>query len=316
MERVSLELNSLYKEYPNGTLALSDCSLKVEPGMIFGLIGPNGAGKSTLLKLASGLLVPQRGSVYCNAEEVTGNPQAAAQYIGLMPDPLGVYTDLSAAEYLEFFARLLDVSHTEMNRRIDHVVEELELRPWLDAEVETLSAGWQRRLALGRVLLSNAPILLLDEPAAGLDLTARAGLLAIIKTLAGKGHTVVVSSHIIHELEELADFYGILRSGSWVSLGEEKQNVSRKELRLGADQTRWVLRCLETERAAEILRANEARILSSSDEELLLLAKDAEDASALLQLVLQSGCTVLYFSQEQGDLDAFVRRALGEEKAK
>ena len=183
----ALVLEEIRKTYPGGIEALRGVSLEVRPGEVFGLVGPNGAGKSTLLKIASGLLFPESGRVVCGETDITRRPKQAAAWIGLMPDPLGVYTDISAREYLEFFARLQQVPAGRIEEAVNHAVDLLGLQPWLNDEVETLSAGWQRRLALGRVLLSGTPVLLLDEPAAGLDVSARSELLGLVRTLAKAG---------------------------------------------------------------------------------------------------------------------------------
>ena len=145
-----LEARGLRKRYPNGVEAVRDLSLSVRRGEVLGLAGPNGAGKSTLLKLLAGLLRPESGAVVAEGADVTGSPERAALHVALMPDPLGVYTDVSSREYLEFFGRVFGLRGPALSRRVAEVAEELGLGPWLEAEVETLSAGWQRRLALGR----------------------------------------------------------------------------------------------------------------------------------------------------------------------
>ncbi len=205
-----LRLVGLSKHFKKGKLALDSVSLDVPPGEIFGLVGPNGAGKSTLLRIAAGLLAPTSGTVAVAGRPLASVPRPAT-LVGLMPDPIGVYTDISAHEYLQFFARLFDAPRS----RLDDVIALLALAPYLPLEVDTLSAGWQRRLALARVLLSPAPLLLLDEPAAGLDVSARAELLRCIRSLAAEGRTLVVSSHILPELQLTATRFGVLVDGRW-----------------------------------------------------------------------------------------------------
>lgn len=228
-----LSVTDLFKRYPNGAEAVAGVSLELSRGEVLGLAGPNGAGKSTLLKLVAGLLRPERGRVVACGEDVTGDPARAARHVALMPDPLGVYTDVSAREYLEFFAAVFGHRGAELRRRVGETADELGLGPWMDAEVETLSAGWQRRLALGRALLSGAPVLLLDEPAAGLDVGARADLLGIVRRLAAEGRTMAVSSHILPELEEIADRYVVMDAGRWVETAPGRTFFSRSELRAG-----------------------------------------------------------------------------------
>ena len=228
-----LEARGLRKRYPNGVEAVRDLSLSVRRGEVLGLAGPNGAGKSTLLKLLAGLLRPESGAVVAEGADVTGSPERAALHVALMPDPLGVYTDVSSREYLEFFGRVFGLRGPALSRRVAEVAEELGLGPWLEAEVETLSAGWQRRLALGRTLLSDAPVLLLDEPAAGPDVGARADLLALVRRLASSGRTLVVSSHILPELQDLADRFAVMVQGRWAQVAPGKDFFTRDELRRG-----------------------------------------------------------------------------------
>ena len=314
IDPVTLSLHQLHQTYPNGRKAINDVFLKVEPGSIFGLIGPNGAGKTTLLFLASGLLSPDSGKVLCNENEVTGHSQKAARYIGLMPDPLGVYTDLSAMEYLDFFTRILEIPRKIASNRIDEVVDLLELDPWLDAEVETLSAGWQRRLALGRVLLSQAPILLLDEPAAGLDVSARHELLEIIRKLAQRNHTIVISSHILPELEELADRFGVLNKGSWVEIRPEKIFFPRNEFNLGVEDEQWRLGCSKPEMARLTVESLEAEVIEILNDGVIFSAPNEHIAATVLQRIVQSGIEVYEFSKQNLELNVLVRKILEEEK--
>ena len=230
---IVLSARGLRKRYPNGVEAVRDLSFDLHRGEVLGLAGPNGAGKSTLLKLLAGLLHPAAGTVTACGEDVTGDPARAARLIALMPDPLGVYTDVSSREYLEFFGRVFGLRGEDLRRRVGETADTLGLGPWMDAEVETLSAGWQRRLALGRALLSDAPVLLLDEPAAGLDVGARADLLALVRKLAGEGRTMIVSSHILPELEDLADRYAVMVDGRWAQVARGVTFFTREELHHG-----------------------------------------------------------------------------------
>ena len=299
---VALHLENLRKTYPNGVAAIRDVSLAVSPGEVFGLVGPNGAGKSTLLKLAAGLLFPETGRVVCGEAEVTSRPTAAARYIGLMPDPLGVYTDLSSREYLEFFGRALAIPEAERLDRIRATVALLELEPWLDAEVETLSAGWQRRLALGRVLLAQVPILLLDEPAAGLDVAARSELLRIVRRLATTGRTLVISSHILPELQQLADRFGILNQGAWVNAGADTPFFTRTEMERGFGRNRWTLRCAQPEAARETLAAAGLPATAGGAGELAFFAASDEEAAKALRSLVEAGVPIYEFRRQQTEL--------------
>jgi len=308
----SLILSDIRKTYPAGIEALRGVSLEVHPGEVFGLVGPNGAGKTTLLKVASGLLFPEAGTVTCDAIDITRRPKQAATFIGLMPDPLGVYTDVSAREYLEFFARLHEVPADRIDFVINYAVDLLGLKPWLDDEVETLSAGWQRRLALGRVLLSDTPILLLDEPAAGLDVSARSELLGLVRTLAASGRTLVVSSHILPELQQLADRFAIINRGRWVTMASGQPFFTRDELQRGFSAAHWRLRC---NRPADAFQALARRGLNATLEgdSLIFTAPDETAAADMLKTVIESGVAVYEFHRQQVELTELVLQVLQHE---
>jgi ABC-2 type transport system ATP-binding protein len=310
-----LHVQGVRKTYPNGIEAVRGLSLEVHPGEVFGLVGPNGAGKTTLLKIISGLLYPEEGRVLCNGTDVTSRPQRAAQYVGLMPDPLGVYTDLSALEYLQFFGRILDLSAVEIDARVREAVRLLELERWLDEEVETLSAGWQRRLALGRILLADAPILLLDEPAAGLDISSRSELLRLVKNLAAGRRTIVISSHILPELQELADRFGIINDGRWVAVDEENEFFTREQLEHGFGTHEWRMRCNNAKRARSVLLKLRLTPTDSPRGGIVFRAATEEDGAAALKAVIRAGVAVYEFRQSTLDLSRTVLDVLSKEES-
>ena len=304
-----LRLEAVSKRYPNGVEAVRDVSLEVRPGEVFGLVGPNGAGKSTLLKLIAGLLRPERGRVWLGDRDFTGRPAEAARGIGLMPDPLGVYTDISCREYLLFFAKVHRMEGARLAAQFAAAVRMLGLEPWLDSEVESLSAGWQRRLALGRMLLLDAPLLLLDEPAAGLDVRARAELLEIVRGLSGLGRTVVISSHILPELEELADRFGIMDQGRWVEVAPGRTFFDRRELKQGLGGCRWRLLCAHPAPARAALEAARAAPIPVEGGLEFAAASEAE-AAAVLRAAVLAGAEVVDFRRLDTGLADVVLRVL------
>ena len=213
---------------------------------------------------------------------------ALPRRVVLMPDPLGVYLDVTASEYMRFFARAYGLSKQVGEARIAHAVDRLGLAPWLDHEVEALSAGWQRRLALTRVLIADAPIVLLDEPAAGLDVSGRRDLLRLVRGFASEGRAVLVTSHILPELEELADRFGIIRSGQWLSVREGQPFFTRSELRAGFTEGFYRLECSEPVVACASLGVERAQ-LEPDGERIRLVASSRDDAASLVEQLMRAG---------------------------
>ncbi len=305
-----LMIEGINKHYPNGVEAVKDLSLEVCQGEVFGLVGPNGAGKSTLLKLIAGLLRPERGSITVCGHDITGQPPVAARFVGLMPDPLGVYTDISCREYLQFFGRVYGLKGDDLERRIARTVDQLALGPWMNSEAETLSAGWQRRLALGRILLLETPLLLLDEPAAGLDIRARSELLGIVRNLTASGRTVVISSHILPELEELADRFGVMDNGRWVDIAAGHRFATRDEIRHGIGRCQWSIECSDVAKAhAALEAAGEADARMTATGVVFTTTEDTK-ASANLAAVVSANVQVTGFRRLGADLSDVVMKVL------
>ncbi len=200
--------------------AVRGISLEIPRGEVFGFIGPNGAGKSTTIKVLATLLRDFRGDqVRVNGLDVARHPQKVRECIGYMPDFFGVYEDLTAREYLHFFAAAYRIERKMRNIVVDEVLELTDLRRKIDSPVEALSRGMKQRLALARVLLHDPDLLLLDEPASGLDPRARIEVRELLKALKEMGKTILISSHILHELGQLCTRIGIIEAGQMVAEG-------------------------------------------------------------------------------------------------
>jgi ABC-2 type transport system ATP-binding protein len=207
-----IRVESLRKSYGPLT-ALADVSLEIAPGTIHGLIGPNGAGKTTLIRIMTGLLEADAGRILIDGEDVTASPDLARHAVGWMPDFFGVYAELTAREYLLFFAEAHGVERSVRERRATELLERVGLAEKRDASIGALSRGMVQRLVFARALVHDPPILVLDEPASGLDPRARIELREILRGLANDGRTVLVSSHILAELEEMVDRVSIIEKG-------------------------------------------------------------------------------------------------------
>jgi ABC-2 type transport system ATP-binding protein len=217
-----INIQHIFKRY-RSVHALEDFSLEIPQGAIFGLIGPNGAGKTTLLRILGALIQPTSGQVWFDNEEVTQSPTIIQRKVGYMPDFFGVYSDLTAEEYLEFYAGIQGISQRKSLQVVSDLLELVDLTSKRNALVETLSRGMQQRLCLARALVHDPNVLLLDEPASGLDPRARVEFRELLRTLQGMGKTIVISSHILLELAEMCSDIAIIRGGQLVMAGNVEQ---------------------------------------------------------------------------------------------
>jgi len=217
---------NLTKRY--GTLcALDSLNLELSPGDVFGFIGPNGAGKSTTMKILAGLLEPSSGGAMVMGKTVAGNGDFVRRQIGYMPDFIGVYEDLKVSEYLEFFASAYALPRNQRKAVVEQVLELTDLKYKRDALVDSLSRGMTQRLSLARVLIHDPPVLLLDEPASGLDPRARIEIRELLKELQRLGKTILISSHILSELGEFCNKLGIIERGRMIVQGTVDDLMAR-----------------------------------------------------------------------------------------
>jgi ABC-2 type transport system ATP-binding protein len=213
-----IETQHLTKNY--GTLtALNDLSLRIQKGDIFGFIGPNGAGKTTTMRILVTLLEPTRGKAFINGLDVSKEGKKVRRTVGYMPDFMGVYDDLKVFEYLEFFAAAFGIERQKRKSIVEGVLELTDLQSKQAATVDSLSRGMQQRLGLARVLIHDPQVLILDEPASGLDPRARIEIRELLRELKRMGKTIMISSHILSELEEICDHIGIIEHGQLVFSG-------------------------------------------------------------------------------------------------
>ncbi len=219
MENYAIETKGLTKRYGRVT-ALDHLDLQVSEGALFGFIGPNGAGKTTTLRLLAGLLEPDEGEIWIAGRRMWDDPRGVRYSIGYMPDFFGVYEEMRVWEYLDFYARCYEIPKAERLALIEELLALVGLEGKRNDDVSALSRGMQQRLCLARALVHDPQILLLDEPASGLDPRARVEIRELLRELARMGKTIVVSSHILAELSELCTQVGIIERGRLVASGD------------------------------------------------------------------------------------------------
>ena len=303
-------------------LALDDLNLQIERGEIYGFVGPNGAGKTTTLRILAGLLEPTSGEVLLSGERLDTDGRAAQRLVGYMPDFFGVYDDLRVWEYLDFWARCHGLPAAKRRSAVTGLLDLVDLTPKRDAFVQGLSRGMQQRLCLAQALVHDPPLLLLDEPASGLDPRARVELRELLRTLRDMGKTIVLSSHILSELAEVCTTLGIIQGGRLLASGTLEE--VRRRLG-GGDRLRIALRRGSAE-AVAIIQAfpGTGEVLLDGDEEqeggpttvrlpevvsdgpttlLVDWSGDDEGAAALLARLVAAGIPVRSFADAGNDLE-------------
>ncbi len=226
--RPLIELRNLHR-YFGKTRAVQDISFEVYPGEVFGYIGPNGAGKTTSMRILATLDEPTYGDAFVDGFSVVDDPDRVRRRLGFMPDNFGTYENVSVIEYLDFFARAYGLIGKERRVAIDSVMEFTLLNTMAEKPINGLSKGMKQRLCLGRTLIHNPSVLILDEPAAGLDPRARIELRDMIEQLARMDKAVLISSHILTELAEICDKVAIIEQGQLLATGSVDEISARFE---------------------------------------------------------------------------------------
>ena len=235
-----LVTNELTRVYGSFT-ALDHLNMTIGDGELHGFVGPNGAGKTTTMRILATLLRPTSGTATLDGVDVVNNPKQMHRLMGYMPDFFGVYDRLKAWEYLDFYARCYGFGHKERMHMIDNLLELVNLGEKRESYVDVLSRGMKQRLCLARALIHDPKLLILDEPASGMDPRARAEMKNILRTLKELGKTVLISSHILPELAEMCDALTIIDhgklvfSGSVEALNEHMNGNAPVTIRLAAD---------------------------------------------------------------------------------
>ena len=300
-----IAVENLSRRYGRRT-ALDEISFEVPAGEIFGFVGPNGAGKTTTLRILAALLEPTTGTAFVEGVDVTRHPDRVHALLGYMPDFFGVYDQLTVAEYLDFYASCYRQTGRTRRAVVDNLLELVDLTERREQPVESLSRGLKQRLCLARALVHDPALLLLDEPASGLDPRARFEMREILRELREMGKTIVISSHILPELTELCTMVGIIDRGRMLATGPVQEVI--RQLTSGR-----VLRIAILGRPAAALELL-SRLDSVRRAEIVDGAIEAEydgaDATAarILRELVAAGVEVSAFSPQDGGLeDAYLR---------
>ncbi|MBN9416048.1 hypothetical protein ABS71_14955 [bacterium SCN 62-11] len=292
---------NLSKEYGDHK-ALQDLNLTLEAGDAFGFIGPNGAGKTTTIRILATLQEPSSGDAWVGGHSVTNEPDAVREVLGYMPDQFGLYEGMRSWEYLEFYAAAYRVPKKRWKGLVDEVLELTDLTVKKQSFVETLSTGMRQRLCLAKTLLHDPKVLILDEPASGLDPRARIELKLLLKELSRMGKTLLVSSHILPELADFCNKVGIIEAGRLLASGPVDSILAQ------ASRNRFRLRIRVLQKAEEARQLIEGALeVEDFSEEgsgfTLSTSADLEKQADLLDKLVRDGFRPVEFSQLKTDLE-------------
>jgi ABC-2 type transport system ATP-binding protein len=313
-----IEIRELTKTF-NKRTAVDQVNLTIQSGEIFGLVGPNGAGKTTTMRMLVTLLQPDHGEILVDGHSVQKAPREVRRLIGFMPDSFGVYGDMTVQEYLDFFGACYKIPPPQRLSLMNDLLELVEIGHRRDDMVDTLSTGLKQRLGLARVLMHDPTVLILDEPASGLDPRARVEIRELLLEIARLGKTIIFSSHILADVAELCTSVGIMEAGKVVAVGTldqlSEKAVPHRLIRMaflnqidseGAQAALLGLPCISQVRASD--GPGKAGWLS-------LEAEFNGDDQALRQLLaglIEQGLPIVHFSEETQNLEqVFMRTTRG-----
>ncbi|MCI8625179.1 MAG: ABC transporter ATP-binding protein [Lachnospiraceae bacterium] len=305
-----VQIDRLCKSY-GSFRALDELNLSIEKGELFGFVGPNGAGKTTTMRIISGLLRADSGTVMVGGIDARRDTRHLKEKIGYMPDFFGVYDNLKALEYMEFFASIYGIEGREARKLCLELMDLVNLGDKADSYVDGLSRGMKQRLCLARSLVHNPELLILDEPASGLDPRARFEMKGILRNLSEMGKTIIVSSHILPELAEMCTTIGIIEHGKMMVSGTVNSIMAGVNR-----QNPLIIRVVgELDTAVRLLKESPmVENLSMSEQELYVSLQknvleenplqEEEKEAALLTTLIQGGVRISSYTREKGNLES------------
>ena len=303
---LAVDIENVTKTYDE-LIAVQNVSLQVPRGSTLGLIGPNGAGKTTLLRIVSTLARPDAGDVRIEGPSVRENPRSVRKHLGFMPAEFGCPRNVTIEEYLDYFGCMYRLTPDDRRQRMRDVCELTDLSGREHVWVKGLSTGNRQRLLLAKTLLHDPSVLILDEPASGLDPRARNELRAIIKTLASLGKTIIISSHILPDIEDISDRIGILEAGQVVLQGD----LATLRVHSGTAQRIVRLRVPSDDmpRAVAMLRSLDGVTSCDVRDQSIIIASEEPNSNYLLAALLPLDIRVLQFSENETNLEEIFMRS-------
>lgn len=298
-----IQIEHLVKKFGSFT-ALDGLTMNVKQGTVFGFVGPNGAGKSTTMSILATLLAPTSGTALVGGYDVTKKPKEVRKLIGYMPDFFGVYDNFKTTEYLHFYGASYGIPRVERTRLIPYLLELVNLTDKADAYVDSLSRGMKQRLCLARCLVHDPEVLILDEPASGLDPRARIEMREILKELKSMHKTIIISSHILPELAEMVDEIGVIENGRLIAQG----NVKEIEQRVLAKRELHIRYMGDGEKIKQFLLDFPNVVDLTEDEEndfsvIVHFEGQDEEQRELLAALIAERFPIMSFSEHQVDLE-------------
>jgi ABC-2 type transport system ATP-binding protein len=290
-----INITGLRKEFDD-LVAVQGLDLSIPAGEIYGLIGPNGAGKTTSIRMACGLLEPTHGNVSVMDVDVHHDPERAQQFIGYLSDFFTVYEDLKVWEYLDFFAHAYKMPEAGIPARIDEVIRQVELEVKRDAMIKGLSRGMKQRLGIARAIIHKPCVLLLDEPASGLDPKARMDLRNLLRSLRDEGTTILISSHILTELEGFCTSIGLMEKGQMICSGTIAA-LSAAEAPLRVVRLGWVGAGEALVRSHLALNPQVSGTMIQGEQAVFKFGGSDEELASVLAAVVAAGVKVWNFAE-------------------
>ena len=278
-------------------------SMEVEQGEIVGFLGPNGAGKTTAIKLISGIMLPDRGEILFDNVNLVKEERSAKETVGYVPDVLGIYDDMTVFEYMVFFASTYGLTGYIARKKIEILLEQVGMTDKKDFYLNELSRGMQQKLCVARALIHDPALIIMDEPASGLDPRARYELKELLQELNSGGKTVLLSSHILSEVSEICTDIGIIEGGKIIISGSVEEILDKVE---GANPIK--IKVLNNENSAlEILKNNKKVRILSVDNGYFMVYFDGRklDEAKLLEDLVRNNVLVSEFIREPGSLESF-----------